>query len=132
MRLSFFLEDVYAGKPVNIKKRYLNDNTLQKYVELCYSDIRSKITTLPEYHQDGAPLAYMPSNLEKQFRRVARVMQEGGVELPIEKAERMLSQICESIGEPENTFLQEVLAGEISFLPKRLKEQYDRGEHNAI
>lgn len=129
MRLSFWLDDVYkGGTVVNIKKRYLTDNTLRKYVELCYSndcETEVGIGRIPDYNQDTAPTAYMPSNLEKQYRKFSRAIHEAGVELPIEKAERMLVQICESISVSENKFLQEVMDGNISFLPKKLMEQYD-------
>lgn len=127
MKLSVFLQDVYDGNKVNIRKRYLNDNTLRKYVELCYSDGERPRESLPDdYNQDTAPIDHLPSNLEKSFRRVSRAMLD--VELPEGKAQRMLYQIRESISAPENKFLEEVFDGHISFLPEKLAMKYDNGE----
>jgi hypothetical protein len=122
LKLSYFLEDVYSGKKVNIKSRLNVDTILTKYIDLAYNHSVVGVVKIPKYVQDTAPNGFNPSNLALVFRRFYKALYKGQVN--DDARARMLVQIFESVSESENQFLREVLFKKVSFISKREFNNY--------
>jgi hypothetical protein len=104
------------------KGLYISNRHYADYCDLCYNRAwasRWYGKRVPKYKTDNVPYGYHLSQLEKTFNK----FKAGGftstinpeTDIPEERAEKILTQVMESISDVEQKFLKQILRGKIPY-----------------
>lgn len=101
-----------------IQAEYNKNRFLRMYLDVCYGGWPTEVKKLPRYQDDGSPIGLNLSNLEKQFTKFNTAMYSDVIDM--EKRERLLTQICESVSKPEIELLRGIVMGKCKYFHKEL------------